>query len=102
MPEPFTMIALTVVSINIGKIIYGLGDEIKFQKKIRKKNIKQKQLYMIDINNINHENCSICLETPDDCTQLKCGHVYHKECIHKWLKIKNTCPNCRKIMFFRN
>lgn len=99
MPEPFTIFALTAVTINIGKMIYGLGDEIKYQRKIRKKNINRKELYMIDINNINNEACSICLENPNECIQLKCGHVFHKSCITKWLKVKNNCPNCRKIMY---
>jgi hypothetical protein len=99
MPEPFTVLALTAVTINVGKIIYGLGSEVKYQKKIRKKQINLKKLCMVNIKNINHENCTICLEEPEDCSQLKCGHIYHKECINEWFKKKKTCPNCRKIMF---
>ena len=99
MPEPFTVLALTAVTINVGKIIYGLGSEVKYQKKIRKKQINLKKLCMVNIKNINHENCTICLEEPEDCSQLKCGHIYHKEFINEWFKKKKTCPNCRKIMF---
>ena len=27
--------------------------------------------------------------------QLSCGHIYHKECIGKWLQEHTTCPQCR-------
>jgi hypothetical protein len=35
--------------------------------------------------------------------QLKCGHIFHIDCIRKWLKtLLNTqqanCPNCRTAL----
>ena len=27
--------------------------------------------------------------------KMKCGHHFHEECIHKWLKFSSTCPVCR-------
>ena len=51
------------------------------------------------------EKCTICLENFEDCDdpnekkfiKLSCGHVFHDECILKWLKKYNhTCPICRK------
>ena len=53
---------------------------------------------MVDIDNINQECCTICLDKPDKAIQLKCGHVFHKECIHKWLPKNKTCPNCRELI----
>jgi hypothetical protein len=42
------------------------------------------------------EECSICYEENDkQCIVLKCKHVYHKECIDKWLQEHTTCPQCR-------
>jgi hypothetical protein len=41
--------------------------------------------------------CIICLndmETNQSATLLKCGHVYHTECIHKWFQRRNVCPVC--------
>jgi len=42
--------------------------------------------------------CSICLN-PVRYTrrskQLDCGHLYHKECIDRWMEFGNTCPMCR-------
>ena len=46
--------------------------------------------------------CSICLEPiyTFDLFQrkktLSCNHVFHKNCITKWLHKKYTCPNCRE------
>nr|CDP92467.1 Bm283 [Brugia malayi] len=47
-------------------------------------------------------NCPICLEADNGLiafAALKCGHVFHRQCISSWLAIdKNTkiCPVCRK------
>ena len=42
------------------------------------------------------EECSICYEeNVKECVVLRCKHVYHKECIDKWLVNNTTCPQCR-------
>lgn len=39
--------------------------------------------------------CPICLlDKPD--IKTKCNHWFHNECLEKWLKIKPTCPVCRR------
>lgn len=46
-------------------------------------------------------NCSICMT--DLCEtfnchpnrRLSCGHIFHNQCIKKWLVHSVTCPNCR-------
>ncbi|XP_055322394.1 E3 ubiquitin-protein ligase TRAIP-like isoform X2 [Sitodiplosis mosellana] len=45
-------------------------------------------------------SCSICAELfrgPDahNLHVTRCGHVFHNECLAKWLERKNTCPECR-------
>ena len=43
--------------------------------------------------------CSICINTyrtNEYKRILECGHVFHKRCIDKWIKIYNSCPICRK------
>ncbi len=51
---------------------------------------------------INPLECSICLECINT-SQLfkvhKCGHEFHKGCIALWCPNKNTCPNCRGVLF---
>ncbi len=45
------------------------------------------------------DECSICLENydkNDKIMNLKCRHSFHQECIKKWLKDNNTCPQCRE------
>jgi hypothetical protein len=51
--------------------------------------------------------CVICFKTDVDSTnggKTKCGHVYHSECINKWIKCRefkdhDKCPYCRKDLF---
>jgi len=48
------------------------------------------------------KNCSICLEDfeikdSDIITELpECKHVFHHECIKKWLLLDRHCPYCRR------
>ena len=47
---------------------------------------------------IGKEECSICKEKFKENEykrDMECGHVYHKKCIDKWLKVKYNCPMCR-------
>ena len=45
--------------------------------------------------------CSICLNevrVTRSNPPIRCGHVFHSECIEKWKEQgKNTCPTCRKV-----
>ncbi|KAK9944452.1 hypothetical protein M0R45_010021 [Rubus argutus] len=48
------------------------------------------------------ETCSVCLvefEDEDVVSQLsKCGHVFHMDCIEKWMERNHfTCPLCRSL-----
>ena len=46
-------------------------------------------------------NCSICQDAFDINTtikQLPCNHLFHPECVATWLRINNTCPNCRYVI----
>ena len=64
-----------------------LGEE--GEKEIKHYNLKQNK----------EENCSVCmmkLVKDQEVSELKCGHIFHKECIMKWLKEYNyKCPVCR-------
>ncbi|KAL2517632.1 RING/U-box superfamily protein [Abeliophyllum distichum] len=42
--------------------------------------------------------CCICLAkylNSDELRELPCSHLFHKECVDKWLKINATCPLCK-------
>ncbi|CAG5115052.1 unnamed protein product [Candidula unifasciata] len=47
----------------------------------------------------NTQQCSICMddfELAMEVRKLPCDHLYHSECIIKWLEMHGTCPVCRK------
>ncbi len=39
--------------------------------------------------------CSICTEICNNHTIMGCGHKFHEDCLMNWLRINNSCPNCR-------
>ncbi|KAM1031531.1 hypothetical protein C1H46_000461 [Malus baccata] len=50
------------------------------------------------------KTCSVCLvdfEEEDLVSQLgKCGHVFHVDCIERWIESSHfTCPVCRSLFF---
>jgi len=43
--------------------------------------------------------CTICTEVYDsshDVSALKCGHMFHADCLSPWLNQSMTCPQCRQ------
>jgi len=44
------------------------------------------------------EQCCICIEViVEDDFSLPCNHIFHRNCIKKWIKKSKTCPLCNKI-----
>ena len=42
--------------------------------------------------------CSICLESyvlDETLRTLPCLHMFHEECIGKWLSVNSSCPICK-------
>lgn len=55
---------------------------------------------------VNQNQCSICIEdfeTGGKVVQLKCNpsHIFHADCIIRWLRINANCPVCRADVFHR-
>jgi hypothetical protein len=51
-----------------------------------------------DPKKLEYPTCSICLMDINDGQNtilLPCGHMFHSDCVTKWLEIHNTCPLCR-------
>ena len=46
--------------------------------------------------------CSICLDnlkfSDQNISVLKCGHIFHHDCLKSWIQIRHTCPDCRRII----
>ena len=71
------------------------------------KYLETKRNYNINVNNLTtiivdkvDDNCSICLEyykSNDIISKIKCGHMFHKECLKPWIDSENyNCPLCRR------
>ncbi len=39
--------------------------------------------------------CQEDFKTGDTLHFMPCDHAYHKDCLLNWLKLHNSCPNCR-------
>ena len=51
-------------------------------------------------NEFDNFECFICIDEFKEnelLKQLKCGHIFHKECLGQWLLKNNNCPICNKI-----
>ena len=47
------------------------------------------------------EMCSICMSTFEEGEMVRllpCQHLYHAECVDKWLFQKNVCPLCQQVI----
>jgi len=45
--------------------------------------------------------CTICTERFDgaqDVSAVKCGHLFHDDCLTAWLIKSQTCPHCRHVV----
>ncbi|KAK2646830.1 hypothetical protein Ddye_022025 [Dipteronia dyeriana] len=55
--------------------------------------------HVIEEGSLTREQCVICLEelssSEREIVGLPCSHVYHRNCITKWLKTTRQCPICR-------
>lgn len=78
---------------------------IKYNNKINYESYKDyiNNIYVHKISPLCTE-CTICLENfkyNDNVIKLGCYHVFHPNCIYKWIcpnQILNTCPTCRQII----
>lgn len=57
----------------------------------------ENKLKMKSLNLSDDQECSICLDVQnkDWFIQLDCQHIFHKNCIERWIVQKNNCPLCR-------
>ena len=50
-------------------------------------------------------NCFICLKDifiNDESVLLRCGHLFHKKCLFKWIQLHSVCPICKFDIIRKN
>ena len=72
-----------------------------FNKKSLTVNNKDNKDHIVINKNFENNECIICLEpmvVNDKVKILECGHMYHYDCINKWIEKKGeiNCPLCSK------
>ena len=89
------------ITITINEEQKILVHEAKYKKPCKTKYLEFLGSYKKNNNDkLNEDLCPICLEnfTTNNCVirELKCGHIFHKKCIDKWLynSEKMECPYC--------
>ncbi|ELP85815.1 E3 ubiquitin protein ligase hrd-1 precursor, putative [Entamoeba invadens IP1] len=64
----------------------------------------QRSLQNIEAVTFNEEDeehtCMICRDVMTDAVKLKCGHMFHRECLQQWFSRSSDCPLCRTEIDF--
>ena len=88
-PDKMSYEQLLQLEEEVGNVNKGLSKD-----KIKKIPIKPFHKALFDDN----LDCIICMEKFEENEQVKqllCGHIFHGECIDKWLEKEKKCPFCK-------
>jgi hypothetical protein len=69
---------------------------------LTERDIEELPFYFYPEKSLGNRGCSICLEDfeADSCVRpLKCGHLFHRDCVDSWLFRSSMCPVCRSSVF---
>ena len=90
MNEINSLLSNTTTLINNNRI--NRHEELDYHIINKKYNLKK-----VLILNKNKKECNICLDyINDNACKLQCKHLFHVNCIKKWININASCPICRK------
>jgi hypothetical protein len=57
------------------------------------------QLQEVEVFNNGDEECAICLSDFEDGEELRhmyCNHLFHRNCVDRWLVKNAFCPKCKR------
>lgn len=86
-------------NLKIKNFFHTVDNMCCFFEFLRDTNIVNKKMQLVVMHNTtikSYGECSICLEDLNsNLYALQCGHLFHENCIQKWLKLKKYCPVCQ-------
>lgn len=60
-----------------------------------------KELEKVEDATVESQTCAICTDDLTKGKKLKCGHIFHTDCLKTWCQREVTCPICRKALTFK-
>ena len=63
-----------------------------------------KGIFQKNNNNNTPQQCLVCLqniEYNNYTGSLQCSHIFHYECIRKWIRVSGSCPICRHAVYLK-
>mmetsp|Transcript_15760 Transcript_15760/g.24504 ORF Transcript_15760/g.24504 Transcript_15760/m.24504 type:complete len:192 (+) Transcript_15760:144-719(+) len=97
MLEDVSMFQMTLIFLQgYGSIYVPMQDimeEIKGKRRIKAMKSLLRKASREEIDRL-EDACAICLVDMDTAVVTPCGHLYHAECLQRWLVTKNSCPKC--------
>ena len=57
-------------------------------------------LERVHVDENDERQCSICFDNlSGTCINLRCNHLFHEQCITRWLQRHSSCPVCRNDVY---
>ena len=92
----------TLFSISLGVLVTTNERPVTdYMEPATKSSIEALKIVKIDGSWTSNDQCSICLDDFCDGSEVMVMpflHIYHKDCIVKWLETSHLCPLCRYLM----
>ena len=101
------LLFIIIVLICIAIFYYSLVKDRRILNREINNNLNNQQITQVNLINVSEissstttrgDDCVICLESMtlnDELLKLRCGHIFHKDCLIPWLVQKQECPLCR-------
>ena len=89
--------SLTLLSDRLASLVQALQDLTNRVGSIpKKKPATEEMINSLEWMDFSSTECSICLDSQvKSMRKFPCGHLFHNDCLVKWLRIRRTCPSCR-------